>query len=199
MSIETLRARLPESLKDVRLNLSALANEETLSEQAKWGLLLACAIASRNAEVRDAFAAEAAGRLSEAAAGGARRGRRDGDEQRLLSRRASRLQQGIREDAGAVANERHRQSWRRRRPTSSCGAWRCRRSTVAAPASTRTRKRCSRRASRPSRSTRPCATRRSSSRRRSRSKRRGRRTSTPPEALEPRRRETSRRAATRAS
>ena len=72
MSIEALRARLPESLRDARLNLSALANEETLSEQAKWGLLLACAIASRNAEVRDAFAAEAAGRLSEAAQEAAR-------------------------------------------------------------------------------------------------------------------------------
>ena len=64
MSIERLRARLPDFCKDVRLNLSVLANEDTLPGPTKWGLLLACAIASRNAEVRDAFGAEAAERLT---------------------------------------------------------------------------------------------------------------------------------------
>jgi len=63
MSIETLKARLPEAFRDARLNLSALASEEILDEPTKWGLLFACAIATRNAEVRDAFAAEAAARL----------------------------------------------------------------------------------------------------------------------------------------
>ncbi len=63
MSIESLRARLPDYCKDVRLNLSTLANEETLAGPTKWGLLLACAIASRNAEVREAFGAEAAAHL----------------------------------------------------------------------------------------------------------------------------------------
>ncbi len=64
MSIESLRARLPDFCKDVRLNLSALANEETLPSPTKWGLLLACAIASRNAAVRGAIGAEAAARLA---------------------------------------------------------------------------------------------------------------------------------------
>lgn len=72
MSIEALRARLPDFLKDVRLNLSALANEETLPGPTKWGLLLACAIASRNAEVREAFSAEAAEHLTPAAQDAAR-------------------------------------------------------------------------------------------------------------------------------
>ncbi len=72
MSIESLRARLPDFLKDVRLNLSALANEDTLAAQAKWGLLLACAIAARNPDVRDAFAAEAAARLTPQAQDAAR-------------------------------------------------------------------------------------------------------------------------------
>jgi len=63
MSIEALKARLPEAFRDVRLNLSALASEEILAEPAKWGLLFACAIATRNAEARAAFAAEAAARL----------------------------------------------------------------------------------------------------------------------------------------
>jgi alkyl hydroperoxide reductase subunit D len=65
MSIDALKARLPEAFRDARLNLSALASEEILAEPTKWGLLFACAIATRNAEVRDAFAAEAAARLPE--------------------------------------------------------------------------------------------------------------------------------------
>jgi len=65
MSIEALKARLPEAFRDARLNLSTLASEEILGEPTKWGLLFACAIATRNAEVRDAFAAEAAARLTE--------------------------------------------------------------------------------------------------------------------------------------
>jgi alkyl hydroperoxide reductase subunit D len=65
MSIDALKARLPEAFRDARLNLSALASEEVLAEPMKWGLLFACAIATRNAEVRDAFAAEAAARLPE--------------------------------------------------------------------------------------------------------------------------------------
>ena len=63
MSIDALKARLPEAFRDARLNLSTLASEQTLDEPTKWGLLFACAIATRNAEVRDAFAAEAAARL----------------------------------------------------------------------------------------------------------------------------------------
>ena len=65
MSIDALKARLPEAFRDARLNLSALASEEVLAESTKWGLLFACAIATRNAEVLDAFAAEAAARLPE--------------------------------------------------------------------------------------------------------------------------------------
>ncbi|MGO4869461.1 MAG: carboxymuconolactone decarboxylase family protein [Roseiarcus sp.] len=72
MSIERLRARLPDFCKDVRLNLSVLTNEDTLPGPTKWGLLLACAIASRNAEVRDAFGAEAAERLTPEAMDAAR-------------------------------------------------------------------------------------------------------------------------------
>jgi len=72
VSVDSLRARLPDFCKDVRLNLSALVNEETLGPQTKWGLLLACAIATRNAEVRDAIGAEAAARLTPEAQDAAR-------------------------------------------------------------------------------------------------------------------------------
>ena len=63
MSIEALKARIPDFAKDVRLNLSSLASDESLGEQTKWGLLLAVAIASRNGEVARAIGIEAAAHL----------------------------------------------------------------------------------------------------------------------------------------
>lgn len=59
MSIEALLNRLPDFAKDVRLNLSSLRNDETLAPATKYGLLLACAIATRNADLIAAMEAEA--------------------------------------------------------------------------------------------------------------------------------------------
>lgn len=67
MSIDQLKSRIPDFAKDVRLNLSTLASDETLPPQQKYGLLVACAIASRNPQVRAALEAEAAPHLSPAA------------------------------------------------------------------------------------------------------------------------------------
>ena len=67
MSIDALKQQLPEFAKDVRLNLSAIAGDDTLTPQQKYGLLVACGIASRNAVVRDTLVAEAAPHLSPAA------------------------------------------------------------------------------------------------------------------------------------
>lgn len=64
MSIESLRDRLPDYAKDIRLNLGTLASETTLSEQQKWGAFLASAIASRHGDVLRAIAAETADKLS---------------------------------------------------------------------------------------------------------------------------------------
>ncbi|WOJ91536.1 carboxymuconolactone decarboxylase family protein [Methylocapsa polymorpha] len=72
MSIESLKDRIPDFARDVRLNLSALVNDDALGEEAKYGLLLACAIATRNADVAQAFDREAASRLSPAARDAAR-------------------------------------------------------------------------------------------------------------------------------
>jgi alkyl hydroperoxide reductase subunit D len=72
MSIDALKAKLPDFCKDVRLNLSMLANDETLGEQTKYGLILACAIATRNPEVLAALDAEASPHLSAAARDAAR-------------------------------------------------------------------------------------------------------------------------------
>ena len=64
MSIETLKNRLPEYAKDLKLNLSSLASEAALTEQQRAGTFVASAIASRNIDVTDAIVAEFGPRLS---------------------------------------------------------------------------------------------------------------------------------------
>ena len=72
MTIEALKSRLPDFARDTRLNLSTIVNDETLAPQTKWGLLLACALATRNGEVARVFESEAAQHLDAAAREAAR-------------------------------------------------------------------------------------------------------------------------------
>jgi len=67
MSIESLKDKIPDFAKDIRLNLSSIANDDSLGKQTKYGLMLACAISTRNAEVAAAFDRECAPHLSSAA------------------------------------------------------------------------------------------------------------------------------------
>lgn len=67
MSIEILKSRLPAFAKDVRLNLSGLLREESLTPQQLYGLLVACGLATRNAEVAAAMEVEARPVLTAAA------------------------------------------------------------------------------------------------------------------------------------
>ncbi len=55
MPIEALKNRLPAFAKDVKLNLSSMLSDESLPVQQRYGLFLACAIATRNADVIRAF------------------------------------------------------------------------------------------------------------------------------------------------
>jgi len=64
MSIESLKERLPEYAKDLKLNLSTLAAEPSLNEQQRAGTFIACALASRNEATTKAIVAEFAPRLS---------------------------------------------------------------------------------------------------------------------------------------
>ena len=64
MSIETLKALLPEYAKDLKLNLSTLAAEPSLSEQQRAGTFIACALASRNKTTTNAIFTEFAPKLS---------------------------------------------------------------------------------------------------------------------------------------
>lgn len=72
MTIEALKSAIPDFAKDVRLNLSALAREDKLDEQQRFGLLLAAALATRNPRVVAAMEAEVRARLSPAALDAAR-------------------------------------------------------------------------------------------------------------------------------
>jgi alkyl hydroperoxide reductase subunit D len=64
MSIDALKNKIPEYAKDIKLNLSSLANDETLNEQQLWGTFLASALATGNADVIAAIETEAAQKLS---------------------------------------------------------------------------------------------------------------------------------------
>ena len=67
MTIETLKNRVPDYAKDIRLNLSSLANEVALTTQQRAGTFIATALASRNPEVIQAILAEFGPQLSEEA------------------------------------------------------------------------------------------------------------------------------------
>jgi alkyl hydroperoxide reductase subunit D len=64
MSIENLKSRMPEYAKDIKLNLSSLAADETLSKQQHWGTFLAAALAGRNPDVIREIETEAAQHLT---------------------------------------------------------------------------------------------------------------------------------------
>ena len=64
MSFEALKGRLPDHAKDLKLNLSTLAAEPSLTEQQRAGAFVASALAARNADVTAALIAEFGPRLS---------------------------------------------------------------------------------------------------------------------------------------
>jgi alkyl hydroperoxide reductase subunit D len=67
MSIDALKALLPDYAKDLKLNLGSVLNQPALTSQQVWGTAVASAIAARNPIVREAVLADAAQHLSPAA------------------------------------------------------------------------------------------------------------------------------------
>jgi len=63
--MKTIRDRIPEYAKDLRINLDALAKVESLSPRQLWGTALACALAARNDELVRAVTVEAQPHLGE--------------------------------------------------------------------------------------------------------------------------------------
>jgi lipoyl-dependent peroxiredoxin subunit D len=67
MSLESIRAALPDYARDLKLNLSNVLSAATLTPQQLWGSAVASAIAARNPALRDAVLAEAEAHLTPAA------------------------------------------------------------------------------------------------------------------------------------
>lgn len=63
MSLQSLRDRLPDHAKDIKLNLGSLASETVLNEKQKAGTFIATALGARNADVAAAMIAEFAAKL----------------------------------------------------------------------------------------------------------------------------------------
>lgn len=64
MSIENLKAAIPEYAKDLKLNLGSIARATALDDEQLWGTLLASAAATANTRVLAEIGAEAADNLS---------------------------------------------------------------------------------------------------------------------------------------
>lgn len=58
-ALDTLRERMPDPARDIRLNLQSVLAQSALTPQQSWGVAVACAIAARNPELRDATLADA--------------------------------------------------------------------------------------------------------------------------------------------
>ncbi|KRP99759.1 alkyl hydroperoxide reductase [Bradyrhizobium pachyrhizi] len=67
MTIDQLKGQIPDFAKDVRLNLASIVSDESLSEQTRYGLFLACAVAKRSLAVTSVFEAHVATKLTQAA------------------------------------------------------------------------------------------------------------------------------------
>jgi alkyl hydroperoxide reductase subunit D len=72
MSIETLKQRLPDHARDLRINLGIIATSTALSPLHAWGTALAAAMTARNPEVVAAVGAEAGAQLTPEALAAAR-------------------------------------------------------------------------------------------------------------------------------
>ena len=72
MSLKQFAETLPDYARDLRLNLSSLLGDQTLGDQRKYGLLLACAHATGYKPLVAAAEAEAEPKLSPEAANAAR-------------------------------------------------------------------------------------------------------------------------------
>jgi alkyl hydroperoxide reductase subunit D len=64
MSLDELKARIPDYAKDLRLNLGSVLTTANMTDQQIWGTALASAIAARNPSLIQAVAEQAAEKLT---------------------------------------------------------------------------------------------------------------------------------------
>jgi alkyl hydroperoxide reductase subunit D len=68
MALDHLLSHIPDYAKDLRLNLSAVLQQEELTPQQTWGAVIACSMATQNPEIIAALIPEAEAHLSAEAA-----------------------------------------------------------------------------------------------------------------------------------
>jgi alkyl hydroperoxide reductase subunit D len=57
-AVEELSNTFPDAARDIRLNLQSVLQAETLTPAQRWGVAIACAVASRSSRLRDALLAD---------------------------------------------------------------------------------------------------------------------------------------------
>lgn len=72
MALDTVKEALPEYARDLKLNLSGLANASPLTDQQLWGAVVAATVASPAGPASAELVEEGRGRLSESAFSGAK-------------------------------------------------------------------------------------------------------------------------------
>lgn len=64
LSLEALRAELPEAAKDTRLNLQSVLEGGSLSPEQRWLVAVSCGYAARNERLKDTLVTEASKALA---------------------------------------------------------------------------------------------------------------------------------------
>lgn len=70
--IDAIREQIPDAARDLKINLSTVLGEGSLTEAQKWGTAVACALAARNEPLARAILAEATERVDPAVVDDAR-------------------------------------------------------------------------------------------------------------------------------
>lgn len=65
-AIDRLRQAMPACAKDIQLNLSAVLQSGALSDAQRWGVALACAVATGSRALREAILQDAAAKVDDA-------------------------------------------------------------------------------------------------------------------------------------
>ena len=64
-SLEVLRNAIPDSARDIRLNLQSVLQPGPLTPAQRWGVAIASAVAARNIQLRDAVITDARAEVGE--------------------------------------------------------------------------------------------------------------------------------------
>ena len=62
-AVESLRASMPESARDIKLNLQTVLQQSSLTTAQRWGVAIASAVATRHPALREAVIGDAGGEV----------------------------------------------------------------------------------------------------------------------------------------